>query len=192
MAKKEKDTEELTKETEIKNEEPKKEEKGKEEKKKNKLPIIVGIILALLLVLGVIVGIKVGSKNDEKDIITIKFDADGGDKIDDIKLKKGEKLDLPTTVKDGYNFLGWYKDGDKVENNTEFKKDTTLFAKWEAIPEDAKTMEVSFDTDGGNKIDSIKMECDKPLSLPGTPKKMVTLLKNGLMKRMKQFLKETN
>ncbi len=134
--------------------------------------------LALILLV-IIAGLATGAflyfknNNDEGEKITIKFDANGGEEVKSIKIEKGSKLEeLPTTIRDGYNFKGWYdKDDNKVEDNTKFKKSTTLHAEWEAIPEDAKTMKLEFDTKGGSKIESITMECEKPLTLPDAPTK---------------------
>lgn len=69
------------------------------------------------------------------ETITISFNTDGGSKVDSIILNKGSKLSLPgAPSKNGYNFLGWYyANGSKVENNTAFNEDATLFAKWKKV-----------------------------------------------------------
>ena len=132
-------------------------------------------LLVILLIIGGIIAFFVLRDKDDKEeveMITIKFDVDGGEPVDKMEVEKGSKVELPTTVKDGYNFVGWYdKDDNKVEDKTKFKKDTTLKAKWEEIPEDVKTMEVSFNTNGGNSIKTVTMECDKGITLPANPTK---------------------
>jgi uncharacterized repeat protein (TIGR02543 family) len=143
--------------------------------KKKSLLIIIGILLVLLII-GIVIAIvfvKKGEEEPEEEVtkITIKFETDGGEPVEDLEVEKNEKVTLPTTVKDGFNFLGWYKEDEKMEDEVKFKKDTTLTAKWEKIPEKAKTMEVSFNTNGGNSIKTITMECGKPLTLPANPTK---------------------
>ena len=143
--------------------------------KKKSLLIIIGILLVLLII-GIVIAVvfvKKGEEEPEEEVtkITIKFETDGGEPVDDLEVEKNEKVTLPTTVKDGFNFLGWYKEDEKMEDEVKFKKDTTLTAKWEKIPEKAKTMEVSFNTNGGNSIKTITMECGKPLTLPANPTK---------------------
>ena len=145
----------------------------------NKKKVILGIILILVLI-GLIIGCWCLSKKstdetkteeNKKETITISFDTDGGTEVASITTEKGSKITLPTTVKDGYNFLGWTNEDKEVTEETTFEKDTTLKAVWEKIKKDAKTMKVSFDTKGGNKIKSVTMECGKPLSLPSNPTK---------------------
>ena len=56
---------------------------------------------------------------------TIVFDSNGGKEIETITVKKGEEIVLPTTEKDGYNFIGWYDENSKkaellkVSDNTD-------------------------------------------------------------------------
>lgn len=38
----------------------------------------------------------------------IKFDTNGGTAVEDISVATGNKVELPTTEKDGYMFAGWY------------------------------------------------------------------------------------
>lgn len=39
---------------------------------------------------------------------------------------------LPTPMRKGYTFLGWYlSDGTKVDNTTLYEKDTTIYARWQ-------------------------------------------------------------
>ena len=143
--------------------------------KRKSLLIIIGVLLFLLIV-GIVIAIvfvKKEEKEPEEEVtkITIKFETDGGEPVEDMTVEKNEKVTLPTTVKDGFNFLGWYNEEEKMEEEVKFKKDVTLTAKWEEIPKEAKTMEVSFNTNGGSTIKTITMECGKPLTLPANPTK---------------------
>ncbi len=69
-----------------------------------------------------------------REAITLKFDTDGGSTISKTyRVETGKAIDtLPTTLKSGYSFIGWYY------NDTQFTEDTiytyssavTLKARW--------------------------------------------------------------
>ena len=54
----------------------------------------------------------VWKKDDPKiEKVTIKFNTDGGNKIDAITIEKGTVLNnLPTPTKEGYTFINWFLD----------------------------------------------------------------------------------
>lgn len=77
--------------------------------------------------------------------------------------------ELPSHTKTGFNLKGWYltteyKEDQKVTSGTEFKQDTTVYAKWEEQPQ---AVTVTFEAGGGscgmtsapvnkdNKLDSL-------------------------------------
>jgi len=166
--------------------------------------IILLSVIALLIIGAIIAIVAINNKDDKKeepktvekvekkDTITISFETDGGTEVEALTVYKGSKVTLPTTAKDGFNFLGWYdKEDKKIEDETEFNEDTILKAKWEEIKKDAKTMKVSFDTNGGNKINSITMECGKPLNLPSNPTKAGYKFLNWTDKKGNKVTKET-
>ena len=130
--------------------------------KNKKLPIIIGIVLGLLVIIGVVLFIVL-----RQNKITITFIND--DRVSStIKVKKGEKITLPNTSKDGYTFEGWYYENEKLRDGVWFDHDVTIRARWiEALK---PTMTIVFDTDGGEKLESQTIECDTPLNLP-TPTK---------------------
>lgn len=130
--------------------------------KNKKLPIIIGIVLGLLIIASLILFIIL-----KQNKITITFINDNMVNST-IKVRKGEKITLPVTRMDGYTFEGWYYNGTKVNDGVSFKEDTILIANW--LKMDAKTMTITFDTDGGNKIEPSTIECDSELKLP-TPTK---------------------
>ena len=140
--------------------------------------LITALILAIALIIFFFV-IKAPTKKVKKvenkvvEQITISFDADGVTNPKDIKINKGDTVKLPTVTKDGYEFMGWYLNDTKVSNKTEFIKDTKLKAKWSKKEEkkETETFTVTFDSKGGSKVNSIKVECDKELSLPTNPTK---------------------
>ena len=126
-----------------------------------KIPKIICLVLGLILIAVVVFLVLKQNK------ITITYISD--DKVNStIKVKKGEKLTLPETSKDGYVFEGWYYEGTKLYDGVWFDHDVVLIAKW--LEESKPTMTLTFDTDGGEKLESQTIECDTPLNLP-TPKK---------------------
>ncbi len=74
-----------------------------------------------------------------KEIYTVTFDTDGGDKIDSVTVYDGEIVSRPQTdpTREGYVFKGWYKDGDSTEYDfgTPVTENITLKAKWSEITE---------------------------------------------------------
>ena len=71
------------------------------------------------------------------ETITITFDSKGGSAVDPITINKGTELTLPKDpTYAGYTFKGWYDINETpIHNNVLLEEDTTLYAKWEKIPE---------------------------------------------------------
>lgn len=71
------------------------------------------------------------------ETITITFDSKGGNAVDSITINKGTELILPQDpTYAGYTFKGWYDINETpIHNNVLLDEDTTLYAKWEKIPE---------------------------------------------------------
>ena len=114
-------------------------------------------------------------KDDAKKYYTIKFDSQGGSNINSIQVECNTKVKLPTTkpTKTGYNFISWADKHGKVilDGALLSCEDVTLFANWEKKEENKETKyyTVTFDSQGGSKVNSIKVECDKLLTLPANP-----------------------
>ncbi len=70
----------------------------------------------------------------------LKFDTNGGSKIDTVTEWEYSTIDLDEYVpeKEGYKFVGWYadKDLDKKIDEVYLLEDTTVYAKWEKIEEE--------------------------------------------------------
>ena len=79
------------------------------------------------------------------ETITITFDSKGGSTIDSITINKGVELILPKDpTYAGYTFKGWYDINETpIHNNVLLEEDTTLYAKWEKIPEPKKEEKIS-------------------------------------------------
>ena len=141
--------------------------------------IIIAIIIFLLLALGV-GGYFIFGNKDKKDdkaksntksktTITITFDADGGTEVEPMKVKKGEKFELPKTDKKGYFFQGWF-DGDVYysdEDTDKLEKDITLKALWANpdTPEDDVELKVVFDSKGGSKVKDMTFKCSDGVAI---------------------------
>ncbi len=65
------------------------------------------LIIVVLIVLAVVIFLFANSENG----LTVSFDTNGGSRIEDAKYMYGELIDEPKPpVKEGYEFVGWYKD----------------------------------------------------------------------------------
>ena len=84
----------------------------------------------------------------------LKFDTNGGSKIDTVTEWEYSTIDLDEYVpeKEGYKFVGWYADEDLTKEIDEvyLTQDTTVYAKWEKIeeevPEEPEEMEETEET----------------------------------------------
>lgn len=102
---------------------------------------------------------------------TVKFSSDGGSKVDNQKVKAGEKATEPTDVtKHGFILDGWYLSGKKYDFSTPVTKNITLTAKWK---EDASVprYKVTFDSDGGSKVTEQKVVENEKATAPKAPTK---------------------
>lgn len=64
--------------------------------------------------------------------LSIKFDSNGGSKIESKQINYGSTISLPSIEREGYDFLGWTLDGVIITEETQIKKDITLKALWGA------------------------------------------------------------
>ena len=110
---------------------------------------------------------------EDNSNLTIKFDSKGGSEVKSIKIKCKEAVvpTLPTPTKEGYIFTSWTTKAGKVMTaGISLDCDnTTFYANWKEDPNAPKYYTVTFDSKGGSKVDTIKVECEKTLSLPKNP-----------------------
>ncbi len=141
---------------------------------KKRLITIGAIVVILIATITTTIILTSGGKKEsndtlDKNLISITFFTDGGSSVQDLKIEKGKSVELPTTTKDGYNFLGWF-DGDKeISESTMFEEDTKLIAKWKEIPPTAKTFTITFDSKGGSQVNNLIVECNQTLPTLPTP-----------------------
>ncbi len=90
--------------------------------------------------------------------------------IDSTKLELGDKLEeLPNLNKDNYKLVGWYLDpsfNNLFDINNEINSDIILYAKWEELKVDEKTIVTFASNVSGLSFDSITIEKGKTISLP--------------------------
>ena len=93
---------------------------------------------------------------------TLHYNSNGGSYIDAVADSYGSVLTVSDTqpTKQGYSFEGWYYDEaftQIVGSTIELKKDTTIYAKWEAVPVNYTVMYLieNADDDGYSFIGSI-------------------------------------
>ncbi len=72
----------------------------------------------------------------EEEFIEVSFETFGGTTHETIRME-GEDIQLPTPIKYGYAFKGWYDneeyDGNPILGMYNTNKDVTLFAKWSQV-----------------------------------------------------------
>lgn len=113
---------------------------------KNKIFILVSLVAVVVL------GFAIYLLNNGKCMV--KFDTDGGNKIEMQILKKGDTVEIPDNPKkDGYVFMEWQLDGKKYDFNNKVDENITLTAKW--MPE--IYVKVTFDTAGGSEISTLEI-----------------------------------
>ena len=129
--------------------------------------IIISVIAVVAIALIVTAALLLN--NGKK--FTITFETDGGNTIEAIQLKKNATLILPEKpVKEGFVFLNWVdEDGNPILNNFTVTKDKILTAKWAEA--DKELVTITFDTDGGSKIDAMTIEKGSTITLPKNPTK---------------------
>ncbi len=83
--------------------------------------------------------------------ITITFDTNGGTDISPMTIKSGTIPTIPSTVRYGYIFDGWYLDDDlNVSwNNTKVSYDCTFYAKWTRDASTDIAYTITYDNNGG-------------------------------------------
>lgn len=87
----------------------------------------------------------------ERHVYKISLDVDGGEELEPLGVEyKQSVTKLPTPVKDGYTFLGWYSDKEyttKFDVTTSVESDFTIYAKWIE-----SNFNIKFDTNGGTEV----------------------------------------
>lgn len=77
----------------------------------------------------------------------VVFDADGGTDVETQTILEGETATEVATVREGYNFLGWFLDEAQYDFSSAVNENILLVAKWEKIQ-----YHVYFDSQGGTEV----------------------------------------
>lgn len=118
---------------------------------------------------------KCGNKTATVEVVveqglTVEFNVNGGSGITSQKVKEGEKATKPDDpTKDGYNFLGWFKDENLTTAfnfNSIITQDIILYAKW-----GDNKVTVTFQVNGGSEITSLTIDRGSKVTEPDTPTK---------------------
>ena len=108
------------------------------------------------------------NKKTETPRVTVAYEVNGGSAVPEAKINSGTALNLPPEpTKVGFAFKGWFSDANftiEFKANSVVSKNIILYAKWDAI-----IYTVTFDTNGGNSIDPVKVDEGKTLTLPPNP-----------------------
>lgn len=111
--------------------------------------------------------------SNDAETVTLIFDTDGSDEIENIVIEKGKDVLLPIApAKDKFIFAGWInEDGNIVTDGMTIADNIKLKALW--IRKDAEIETITFDTDGGSNIGKIIVEKGSNVRFPINP------IKNG-------------
>ncbi len=100
--------------------------------------------IALLIVIIVILILLFLKSCDKNEKYAIKFDTNGGNAITEQLISKDGKIKRPSDpVREGYKFIGWFKDGEVYDFDTEVTSDMTIEARWEKVSTDTSKKEVT-------------------------------------------------
>ena len=114
--------------------------------KKNKLFLTAG--LAAVMAIGIFIYALNNSKYE------VKFNTDGGNKIESVMVKKNDRVEAPKDPKKkGYVFVEWQLNGKTYDFKKKVTKNITLKAKW--LPEIYVT--VTLDSNGGSEIEPMQV-----------------------------------
>ena len=121
--------------------------------KKNKLFLTAG--LAAVMAIGIFIYALNNSKYE------VKFNSNGGNKIESVMVKKNERVEAPKDPKKkGYVFVEWQLNGKSYDFKKKVTKNMTLKAKW--LPEIYVT--VTLDSNGGSELQPMSVISGTKLS----------------------------
>lgn len=107
---------------------------------------------------------------------SVVFNSNGGTSVRTQTIKHGEYAIYKSTSRAGYEFLGWYLDGEKYDFGTPVTEKITLVAKWKkkdtqqpSESDDKEIYIVDFDSNGGSKVISKKVLEGNTVVRPSNP-----------------------
>lgn len=127
--------------------------------------IIIGVC-CLVAIVAIVIAIMFLTK--PKYEVTFMSD----DKVlESLTVREDGTIKEPTApTKEGYIFVGWYSNGERFNfSTTKVTEDLKLEARW--TKDNAIIYTISFDTKGGEKVESIKVEKNNVIGSLSTPTK---------------------
>ncbi len=123
----------------------------------------IGLWLILIILLS---GIGyVAYKIFGSESYNVRFDTNGGSEVASIRVLKDEFIEnVPKSVKNGYQFDGWYLNNEKFNFEEPIEEDVTLVAKW--ILDNEEKLVLTFDTLGGNEIPNMEVDRGTVIEAP--------------------------
>lgn len=111
--------------------------------------------------------------------VVISFNTNGGNKIDDKKVIRREKIGkLPIPIKDGYTFSYWLVDNEKIDEDYIVIDNIVLTAIYEKNKEEENLIvpsmniyTIKYDTDGGTRISDYTIVEGEKAKKPDNPVK---------------------
>lgn len=135
-----------------------------ESKKRNIFIIVFSVI--------VLIGVALFFYLRNNKTYTVTFDTNGGGKVIEQKVKKGEMIVKPNDpTREGYIFIEWDYKGIIFDFTTKVDKDIVLEAVWKQKEKGKETYVVKFDTDGGSSISNQIVNKGKMVNKPKEPTK---------------------
>lgn len=111
---------------------------------------------------------KIEEEKPKEEKYTVKFNANGGSGVGPQTIVKGNKVQKPSDpTRNGYTFAGWTLNGKKYDFNSKVTSSITLVANWNEIKKNSYT--VTFDSNGGNKVDSKTVVEGEKVTKPNDP-----------------------
>jgi len=101
----------------------------------------------------------------------VSFNSNGGTTFNSESVEHGNTIDIDNYIptKEGHIFAGWFTDENFItpyDENTQIKDNLTLYAKWNSIE-----VKISFETNGGSKIDAQTINYGETGEKPVNPTK---------------------
>mgnify|MGYP003301309774 CR=1 FL=1 len=133
------------------------------------MAVMIGCII--LVITNVLLLSKNGILENNKEFCIVQFESSGGNNIRPQKVKCGTTaLEPAAPQKEGFIFIGWFQDGILFDFSDHITDNTILQALWKTDKEN-EIVFVTFDSQGGTKINDIEVLKGKKIYAPINPVK---------------------